>query len=153
MAFLTSRDDDTEESLGRQLAQAREDLEDGKLSQTEYDKLVLQLEAKRAMLSVTPVIDVNVEARLKDLDYLHARNWISDEEYEAKRAEILGEAPAAPAYSFDISQSEDHSLNHVYDTPWLTREQQLLQLDTLHKAGFYTDEEYREEKRKIEGRD
>lgn len=91
MAFLTGREDDTPERLDELTRQAKIDLLSGEISQEEYESQMTQLEARRAMLSVAPVLDANVEDRLKDLEYLHEKQWIGEEEYLQKKKEILQE--------------------------------------------------------------
>ena len=81
MAFLDSRETDTEEKLDELTAQAAQALEKGEIDKAEYESRILQLEARRALLLVAPA---------KDLDYLHSKGWITDEEYQARRKEITG---------------------------------------------------------------
>ena len=91
MAFLTSRDNDTPESLGELLRETNEALDAGEIDEAEYQSRITQIEARQAVLAVAPVQDANTDARLKDLEYLHEKKWISDEEYEQQKREILGE--------------------------------------------------------------
>ncbi len=91
MALFTSREDESEESLREQRKEAEEALSRGELTQAEYDERVTQLEAQMALLSVAPAQNANAEAQLRELDYLLEKKWISAEDYEARRKEILGE--------------------------------------------------------------
>ena len=90
MAFLDSRETDTEEKLDELTAQAAQALVKGESDKAEYESRILQLEARRALLLVAPAMDANADAQLKDLDYLHSKGWITDEEYQARRKEITG---------------------------------------------------------------
>lgn len=92
MALLTEKDDESEESLMTKLRQAKADIEAGRMTRAEYDALTVQLEAQLALLDVPATVDANAQARLADLDYLHSKGWISDEEYEARKKEIFGQA-------------------------------------------------------------
>jgi len=91
MAFLTSRDNDTPESLDELLSQAQRALEAGEVSRADYDAEVTRLQARRAMLTVEPVQDANAGERVRELDYLLEKGWISPEEYRERKREILGE--------------------------------------------------------------
>lgn len=150
MAFFTTRDDENTDDITARLRDARQELELGQLTQEAFEALRTQLEAKLALFSIAPTRDENEDERLRDLEHLHSKGWISDEEYEQKRREITGQAAPEDIYTFDGHGPGDP--DHVFDTAWMSKDQQLQQLETLYKAGLYTTEEYREEKKRIEGR-
>ncbi len=90
MAFLDSRETDTDEKLDQLLRETEEALAAGEIDRAERDSRVMQIEARRALLEVQPTLDANAQARLKDLEYLHEKKWISEEDYQTQRREILG---------------------------------------------------------------
>jgi predicted Zn-dependent peptidase len=91
MALFTSKEDESEEELREELRQLEEELDRGSITQAEFESRRLQLEARQAMLAVAPVQNANSSAQLEELDYLLEKKWISPEDYEVRRREILGE--------------------------------------------------------------
>ncbi len=91
MGFFTSKDEDTEAALDAQLQEAKEALEAGEIGEEEYEARVTQLQAQRAFLSVAPARNANIDTQLDELEYQREHHWITLEEYENRRRQILGE--------------------------------------------------------------
>lgn len=91
MGFFTSKDDDTEETLELQLQEAARALEAGEIGQEEYDLRVTQIQAQQALLTVSPTRNANIDTQLDELEYQREQHWITLEEYENRRRQILGE--------------------------------------------------------------
>lgn len=92
MGFFTStEEDDTEKGILARMKKEKMLYIQRLITKEEYEARILQLEAQRAALSVTPAQTANQDAQLKELDYLLGKKWISPADYEARRKEILGE--------------------------------------------------------------
>lgn len=91
MGFFTSKDDDTQETLELQLQEAARALEAGEMDREEYDLRVTQIQAQQALLTVAPARNANIDTQLDELEYQREQHWITLEEYENRRRQILGE--------------------------------------------------------------
>lgn len=91
MGFFTSKDDDTQETLELQLQEAARALEAGEMDREEYDLRVTQIQAQQALFTVSPTRNANIDTQLDELEYQREQHWITLEEYENRRRQILGE--------------------------------------------------------------
>ena len=86
--FARDENTNTEEHVSTELVDLEKRFSLGELSQEDYEKRRLELEAQMAFLSVKPVPKLDLEAKLADLEHLHEKHWITDEEFESQKAEI-----------------------------------------------------------------
>ena len=92
MGFFTSEpEENTEEGIHARMKKEKMLYVQRLIDKDEYEKRIMELEAHLAALSVAPPQDSNVEVRLADLKYLFDKQLITQEDYDTKKKEILGE--------------------------------------------------------------
>ena len=92
MGFFTSTEEDnTEEGIRARMKKDKMLYVQRLIDKEEYEARITKLEAQLAALSVTPPRTANQDAQLQELDYLRGKGWISQEDYETRKKEILGE--------------------------------------------------------------
>lgn len=92
MGFFTSTEEDnTEEGIRARMKKEKMLFVQRLIDETEYEARITKLEAQLAALSVAPPKTANYDAQLQELEYLLSKKWISQEDYETRKREILGE--------------------------------------------------------------
>lgn len=89
--FTSSEEDNTEEGIRARMKKEKMLFVQRLIDETEYEARITKLEAQLAALSVAPPKTANHDAQLQELDYLLSKKWISQDDYEARKKEILGE--------------------------------------------------------------